>query len=729
MTNDITRDEVVENTEMPTNFDDVLAADAVGNEELDTQDFDDRVKEDFSFQITCDRKLTQEIADLIGIDLNNPLKDDPYMGRNPYGRQQYFGCFVPDGYFITQKGVWKMNLIKAQGGEIKEAPVRICPTRMMQTGLYTSVEGNITELTFIDYNNNIEVIRVPISALQTNDAWKTYTKTHKGNYPDIIQKQFADVQEFLQETRVTNNNEGGTAFKKGECHTRTGWTDKNHNKFALNYEVWVNNYGELKENDVIFTDIHHTEPDMRLTPRGTLQGWKHAILIENLIAQPIVRFKMYYDTASLFLSYLGVPNSGFGMSGDTSTGKTFTMQCSTSMFGNPTAEGTSLILNGDISLAAINAIFTTLKDLPKQIDEITAMKEKTREGLMYGIGNGKESMRSTSDGDVRSSKEIRCNVSFTGEIKVTSKTSNDGENARLFTLKDKPLPYIDPDNIDEIRKGICENYGHVLKLIIAQFFKDKNEMIIWYKDAVTRLRKTTNDNIIGRKASYFAAAEASGILLERVFSKIGIEPMNPQDITDNMWKDCVLSDPDISVYVNMLDDIEDIFNSNTSYVVDSYEKTINGYKETQPPRNQQKIWFNVVRDKDNTVTAIDINPDELTKMLLQKGYKPGQVERAPEYWRNNDYSECTVDNTNGKLMTSGIHAGEKLLLKYKAYHYTKYTDKKPKQSPYIRFIVKENGPFSGYNKEPEGEQTFISRSEYDPKYAQDEADYKEAFPE
>ena len=51
------------------------------------------------------------------------------------------------------------------------------------------------------------------------------------------------------------------------------------------------------------------------------------------------------------------------------------------MFGNPSEKGDGIILNGNISITALNAILTTLTDIPVFIDEITMMNEDTKKAI------------------------------------------------------------------------------------------------------------------------------------------------------------------------------------------------------------------------------------------------------------------------------------------------------------------------------------------------------------
>jgi hypothetical protein len=556
------------------------------------------------------------------------------MRVTPYGRQQYFGCYVPEEYIITSNGVWWMQqkrILRGSGDDIIDVPIKVCNTRVMPTGQFTNSEGmHIVELTFVNDDLKIERLRIPLNATQGTKEWKDIIR--KNNYSSlfITDNELKSVIDYICAARMANLHEGGTAFKRGEVFTHTGWADKDCKKFVLGNTMIVEDaYGNITTQDAIFMDERNIGFEEKLQPHGTLEDWVKAI--SPIVKNNIFRFKMYYDAATIVLAYLGVSNSAFGLVGDTSIGKTFTLQCSTSMFGNPNAKGDGLIISGDISLTALNAMLTTLIDLPAPIDEITVMKEETKKALTYAIGNGAESLRGTKEGDLRSHKKIRTNVTLTGEVDITSEFANNGANVRAFSCKQKPLPDMDPNKIDEIRAGILANYGHVLPRLIYKFFENRSKLQGWYSFAIERLRKTTDDNIMKRKAEYFAAAEVGGHLLELVFKDIGISPMKQQTIIDEMWSEFVLDMPDTPLAVKALREAY-------HWAMSHPANFLRGMQ--QPAEKNPAPIFGFFTyppyKKDGEYEFIDFVPSELEKFLRDRGYdNPKQIIG---YWRDKHIS-------------------------------------------------------------------------------------------
>jgi uncharacterized protein (DUF927 family) len=317
--------------------------------------------------------------------------------------------------------------------------------------------------------------------------------------------------------------------------------------------LYKDNFGSIRSEPAVFIDSKDIDVDKRLKPIGTLRGWFDAI--RYIIKHPKLRFAMYYATGAMFLAHCKASNSAFGIIGDTSIGKTFTLQVIASMFGNPSEKGDGIILNGNISITALNAILTTLTDIPVFIDEITMMNEDTKKALTYAIGNGQEALRGKQDGNLRSSRMIRTNAIITGEVDIVSEFSHNGAQARAFSCRDRPIPEVEQSIIKNAKTGILANYGHMLKAILSKYFAERDKVQGWYEFALERLQNSTEVVVAKRKAEYFAIAEVGGKLFEQIFKENGIPAVDPRSIIDTAWEEFVLENPDIPLEVKALGDV------------------------------------------------------------------------------------------------------------------------------------------------------------------------------
>ena len=624
--------------------------------------------------------MVAEIVDDIITELvkpeEQPKSDDPHFTFDRMGRERYFDCYVPDGYIINSHGVWKRTTHLDRNGELQKEWDIICSTRLMPTGLFNDVDTkkDIIELTFLSHCA-LETIYVPSVTILGPKEWREHVRANNYGRVDVLDEELKDVRKFIQTAVKANIGQykgpNGTMFKTGDASARTGWQGNKFEKFVIGSTLYCKNGVE----PAVFMDSKNVCVDERLAPKGTLLGWIDAV--KPVIMYPKLRFTLYHGIGSLLLGMNKSPNSSFGIIGDTSIGKTFSIMIKASMFGNPDPEGKGLIIPGDLSITAMNAIFTTMTDVPIVIDEIGKMKEEHRNGFTYAIGNGKESIRGTIDGGLRSDRMIRGNATITGEIAAVSEFANNGAQARNFTMNGRVIPVIDGRIVTDTKFGIRDNYGHILPLVLAKIFAlGEVKIKKMFRTAIDRLYTTTTDSIMQRKAEYFAIDEVAGELLEDVFRDIGITPMKPTKVVDIMWNECVVGNPDLPLEVRALGDIYRCALSRPrNFLVNDQQP-----KEDHP--DDICGWFVGKQNQYGSIISgsefeyLDLNQHWAEKFIRDSKY--GEPNRMFSYWRDHDITECNV-SSNGKMCDDG----KKRLVTYAISHYYQF-NQSAKKKPIIR---------------------------------------------
>jgi hypothetical protein len=260
---------------------------------------------------------------------------------------------------------------------------------------------------------------------------------------------------------------------------------------------------------------------------------------------------------------------------------------------------------------------------------------------------------------------IRCNAIITGEISAINKSSNNGVSARTFACNERPIPMIDGRTVVRTKRGIIENYGHILPLVLNKIFALSEANITKLIDvALDRLYETTEDPIMRRKAEYFAVAEVGGMLLEQVFAENGIKPMNQTAIVNEIWNDFVLGDPDTPLEIKALNDVNGWSLANPKNFL------INDKQPCEDHPDSIYGWFVGKKNLSGYYTKeyeyLDLNRQSLEDFLKKSGYN--NIDRILDYWRNHGITECSIDKKNGKICNDGI----KRLLTYPAMHYYQY---------------------------------------------------------
>jgi uncharacterized protein (DUF927 family) len=600
--------------------------------------------------------ISQELADKMSLNLDNPTKDDSYFSTDNEGNEKYFDCYIAPPYIISPTGVWKqIEKTDRNTGEIIHTAEQVTRVRVMVTGKFKNADTgtDIIELTFLS-DKTKETILVPLVAIMGKKEWQQHVRKNDSGRLEVQDDELTETNKFLREISRYNMerldlNEPSihTKFKTGEAFERIGWSGKEFKKFVVGSHLYKNDASSLVTLPAHFADTKAINVENRLAPTGSLQAWFG--FYKQVAMHPKLRFAMYYAAGALFLAPLNAPNSAFGIIGDTSIGKTWTLQIVASMFGNPSVKGDGLILNGNISIAALNAILTTLTDIPTFVDEITMMSEETKKALTYAIGNGQEALRGKNDGNLRSSKMIRTNAIITGEVNIVSEFAHNGAAVRAFSCKNRPIPELPQKVITDVRNGVLKNYGHIMRLLIDKYYSMGSDKVQKVFDmALNRLQADTTDVLAKRKAEYFAVAEVGGTLLESIFIDNHIPKIDHHEVIDSAWNEYVIGNPDVPLEIKALADLY-------RYALAHPKNFLVGKNEPLED-HPDDIWgwwvYHKIIKSISDFEFLDYNRGEAEKFLKNKGYD--NTSQILDYWRDHDLTKCDTNNTTGKKQKDGI---------------------------------------------------------------------------
>jgi len=265
--------------------------------------------------------ISQQIADIIEIDLYDPNREDAHISSDPAGNEKYFGCYVPEGYIINQMGIWQLSReLNRQTHEIEDHAEMICRTRLMITGKFINADtgADVVEISFIA-NNKLETLLVPHVATLGPQEWKANVRKNNYSRLDVLDEELKKTLRFTKEAIRCNEEKLNpidpthsiTGFKTGEVFERTGWNEKDYSKFVIGSSSYENDFYTLKVKDAHFIDTKNIGVDSRLTPTGTIHGWFNAV--KPFLGYHRLKFAMYYAIGSLFLAPCKSANSAFGI--------------------------------------------------------------------------------------------------------------------------------------------------------------------------------------------------------------------------------------------------------------------------------------------------------------------------------------------------------------------------------------------------------------------------------
>src|SRR5665647_853105 len=550
-------------------------------------------------------------------------------------------CFVPLNYEISDDnyygicGATLFHTVNAQGEPVTH---KLCDSKLMMTGYLKNFDAgtDLIELQFTAPDTSSRTaewrtIWVSLEAITTKEGFRREI-IPKGLA--VVPKKLDYVIDYLGACKTANfgNTDVDCAFKDGSVFESNGWKDSDYTKFISGERYFRLDGKTVTESKCIFTDTENTEAGRKLATVGNRDYWVKSV--SPLIKYPRIRFACFKTFDIMIAKMLGVDPCTIGFTKKSSTGKTLTEMLASSHIGDPNKR-TGLIITGDISITALHASMRAYCDHTLFVDETTNMKEEVKKVIGYIATNGQEPERGRKDGKLRGQKPLNSNVIVNSEDIIISDRAMDGADNRAIIIEEAPMPELEQKLIRDVRKGILNNYGHILKLFLEKLAIHRDELPNWFEEAVTRLQATTENIGKKRQAEYYALAEVSGKLLEEVYSEIGIEAVNPTDIINAMWIECVLNRNAKPLAVKAL---ESVYNYYTSH-----------------PRN---FVSGDTLPTDTTITIDGWDFEEYTdwnQNSVEKVLKEGQFDKIKpikEGWRD---SKITYTNNSDTYVKSTSH--------------------------------------------------------------------------
>jgi uncharacterized protein (DUF927 family) len=272
-----------------------------------------------------------------------------------------------------------------------------------------------------------------------------------------------------------------------------------------------------------------------LEKKGTLEGW---MKIAPLLDYDLIRFKFYDMFTAIINAPLGLESHVTDHWGNSGSGKTFSAQAALSAVGDP--EG--LTFPAKSTLKGILVWIEGLSDLCVLIDETSDAGQHIKD-LVYPLTSNKGRVKSGQRGEREGGEKYRTTAMLTGEQPIRDHLMNAGQQYRVNELDDS-LPSFEETQLEELKKIIRDNYGHIVDLFVQKVveYKDKGYLQTFYDNCFQTLPRNLT-NLEGRSRSIFAGIMTAGVILERVFREIGMSHKSPEPIVNKYFARCILENP------------------------------------------------------------------------------------------------------------------------------------------------------------------------------------------
>lgn len=426
-------------------------------------------------------------------------------------------CTVPIGYIIDHTGVYKeVAVLNKNTKEYDNIRKDVCKTPFILSGVskspnddsvnykirYATIDGTVKELWANQYD------------LLSKRELKKLFNSNGINCPEnnLLLETINYISQSIAEFGANLKKEFGTK-QNGWQDDRFIWGSKAITKDGVEPVLALQKFPEL--------DV-----------KGDINTWAEGVQI--FLTYDVARFRFYDAMSGPLKKILDCESHCTDHHGNTSAGKTLLASAALSMIGYPKG----LMIGAKGTTKGILIRVRDYSDLPVLIDETSDAGEHLSD-LVYTLTSGKSRVKSTTEGERDGGELYRTTAMFTGEKPIRDCLPNSGQQYRVIELNDV-IPELPTKEIDRVKRIIENNYGHVIELFIREIFKSDVQKI--YDDCFDLLPETKS-NIEGRSKSVFACIMTSGILLERIFKRIGIPERDPVEIVNKYFKECIQDNP------------------------------------------------------------------------------------------------------------------------------------------------------------------------------------------
>ncbi|MEK5199621.1 DUF927 domain-containing protein [Staphylococcus sp. FSL H8-0121] len=402
---------------------------------------------------------------------------------------------IPKGYEIEQhqNGVALYQIIPSKKDGEPDKKIFITNTIPQITERFEDIESNEVSFNMLFYDNHLPV-NLGVSAEEISDSRQLLKLVNRKL--DVTSTTSTRLIDYINKSKRYNPPVNVNVA------TRLG-----HVKgyFIYPYQEEMKNSNiKLFNNDKGFQKLIDS-----FQSKGTLNSYSKNVFnqIKNL---PMVMVMLYASLGSVLLREFGLQPFIVEISGSTSTGKTFTLNLVSSVWGT-----SELITTWGSTKNSIEAMASFLNSFPMFKDDTRNTNPKFVANATYNFSSGESKSRSNINLTLNAKKEWRNIMLSTGEASISNMADEKaGVSARVVTLQDQPYP----DNFDftTLDKAFRENYG-TLGIAFIKQYESKQETYKSAFDSYQRYfnRKGSNE-IMQRLGRAFALLQVTGEILNDI---------------------------------------------------------------------------------------------------------------------------------------------------------------------------------------------------------------------
>ncbi len=356
-----------------------------------------------------DEAVKRCIDTLIHATTPQSLLPQPTSCNNFPPSEEERPCFiVMNGWFSHgskrhRPGVYYCYLTVHAKKDAEPIPVEqwICAPMTVEAITYDTQENNFGRLLrFTNSLGNVREYAMPMELL------KSYGDELRGEL--LAMGLEMDTNKARQ--RIIEYLQFQSPKRRVRCALQVGWFN---GSFVLPDQVIGDN-----ATDVIFQSGERNNNEH--TVAGTLEGWRENIGV-LAIRNPLLLFALSVAFAGPMLSLCNVDGGGVHYFGDSSTGKSTTMDAACSVWG-----GINFRRSWRSTSNGMEGVAALFNDCLLALDEISECDPKEIGAIVYSLGNGRGKQRAGKSGAARAITRWRCMVMSNGEKTVATAMAEGG---------------------------------------------------------------------------------------------------------------------------------------------------------------------------------------------------------------------------------------------------------------------------------------------------------------
>ncbi|MCR6795764.1 DUF927 domain-containing protein [Bacillus cereus group sp. Bc005] len=304
----------------------------------------------------------------------------------------------------------------------------------------------------------------------------------------------------------------------------------------------------INKKDLIF--MPNSEGDKQYTEgfskNGTLEEWKKNIF-DRVKKYPYAMMFLMSSFASVLLEKFNMKPFIVEISGNTSLGKTISMEVASTVWGDPK----TLIEKWNTTMTAVGRRAGLLRNLPLFLDDTKNGVEKMIHSIVYQFTQGVEKTRGNLTGTQTAQTWSNIMLS-TGEKKITEFGHNAGVAGRVLTINKAPFGRNNSELVDLLEFDMCEYYGTAGIAFLEWLMNE--EIAIWkerYKLLIEEYSKMANgNNVIKRLSKNMALIHITSLMVNEAL-QVDFE----DSLLYDLWKEMIETNKEIDKPRQAMEDL------------------------------------------------------------------------------------------------------------------------------------------------------------------------------